>query len=95
MFSGAAFLTRIEVPKIMVSVLPFLKFKEMSLSVSQLRISRISPFSFFWINSESFSLTQITVLSAYLIILEWPKNHVGPRMDPCGTPLKTGKAFDK
>ena len=36
MLSGAAFLTRIEVPKIMISVLPFLKFKESSLPVSQL-----------------------------------------------------------
>ena len=25
----------------------------------------------------------------------WSKNNVGPRIDPCGTPLKTGNAFDK
>ena len=89
MLNGIAFLTWIEVPKIMVLVLPFFKFIDRSLSVCKLWTSRISASSFFWISSESFPLTYITASSAYLIKIEWDKqlsmssrwskNNVGPR----------------
>ena len=64
--SGAVFLTRIEVPKIMVSVLPFFKFKDRSMSVSQLWTSRISRFSFFlnrfWVISTKINYCIVSIL---------------------------------
>ena len=75
MLSGASFLTRIEVPTIRVWVLRFFNFKDRSLSVNQLWASRISAFSFVWIDSESFPLTWITVSLPYLIILEWRNSY--------------------
>ena len=63
--------------------------------------SILSPFSRFWIDSANINYWP----SANFIILEWRnqlsmssrwnKNNVGLRIDPCGTPLKNGNAFDK